>query len=107
MKGDRRRVEAGVERVKHRAAHRNAVVAFEHRRRVGEHDRDRVAAPEAALGERRAEPARPGVELAIIAPQRAVDDRQSVGEDLGRALEQRQGRQRLEIGGIAIEVQVV
>ena len=41
--GDRGRIEPGVERVQNRAAHRHAIVAFEHRRRVGEHDRDRVA----------------------------------------------------------------
>ena len=65
--GDRRGVEAGIEGVEHGAAHRRAVMALEHRRRVGEHDGDCVAAPEAALGERRAEPARAGVEVAIIA----------------------------------------
>ena len=105
--GDRRRVEAGVEGVEHCAAHWRAVMALEHRRRVGEHDGDRVAALETALGQRRAEPARTGVEFPIIAPERAVDDRQSVGEDVSGALEQRQRRQRLEIGGVAIEVQIV
>ena len=65
--GDRGRVEAGVERIEHGAAHRHAIVAFEHRRRVGEHDRDRVAADKAALGERGSELLRAGVELSIVA----------------------------------------
>ena len=69
--GDRRRVEASVERVEHGAAHRHAIVTFEHRGRVGEHDRDRVAAHEASLGERGGELLRSRVELAIIAAQGA------------------------------------
>ena len=80
--GDRRRVEAGVERVEHRAAHRHAVVAFEHRRRVGEHDRDRVAARDPAFAKRRGEPFRAGVEVAIVAPEASVHDRQPVREHL-------------------------
>ena len=58
--GDRGGIEAGVERVEHRAAHRRAIVAFEHRRRVGEHGGDGVAAPETPLGERGGEPSRAG-----------------------------------------------
>ena len=68
-------IEPRVDGVEHRAGHRHAVVAFEHRRRVGEHGRDRVAAPDAALRQRRGEPARARVELGVAAPQRAVDDR--------------------------------
>jgi len=48
--GDRGRIEARVERVEHRAAHRDCVVTFEHRGRVGEHDRDRIAAHKSPLG---------------------------------------------------------
>ena len=51
--GDRGRVEADVERVQNGAAHRDAVVTFEHRGRVGEHDRDRVAPHDAPPGEAR------------------------------------------------------
>ena len=94
--GDDRRVEPRVERIEHGARHRHAVMAFEHRRRVGEHDRDRVAAPDAALRQRRGEPARARVELAVGAPQRAVDDRDRVGEDARRALQECQRRQRLD-----------
>ena len=46
--GERGGVEPGVERVEHAAGHRHAVVAFEHRRRVGDDHGDRVAAPDPA-----------------------------------------------------------
>ena len=101
--GERLRVEAGVERIEHRAAHRHAIVAFEHRRRIGEHDRDRVAADDTAIHQRRGELFRPGVEVAIAAPEAPMHDRQPVGEHLRRALEKAQRRERLEVGGVAIE----
>ena len=100
-------IEPRVERVEHGLAHRHAVVAFEHRRRVGEKDRHRVAAPDAALGQRRGELARARVELAITAPQRPVDDRGVVGKDRGRALEKAERRQRLVVGRVAVEIGVV
>ncbi len=89
MKASARGVEAGVERVEHRAAHRDAVVALEHRRRIGEHGRDRVAARKSPLGERRGETARARVEVAIGPAQRSVDDREAIGEHRRRALEKR------------------
>ena len=97
-------VEAGVEGVEHGAAHRDAVVAFEHRRRVGEQRRDRVAPDEPALRQRRGEFFRAGVELAVGPAQGSVRDRQTVREDLRRALEIVQRGQRLEIRGVAIEI---
>ena len=88
--GERRRVEAGVERVEHRPAHRHAIVAFEHRRRVGEHDGDGVAAREAALRQRRGERLRTRVKLAIVAPKRPMDDRRAgPGRPRRRARERR------------------
>ena len=105
--GDDRGIEARVEGVEHGAGHRHAVVAFEHRRRVRHHDGDRVAAADAALRKRRCEPARPGVELAVAAAERAVDDRGAVREDRGRALEEGERRQRLEIRRVLVEVAVV
>ena len=105
--GDDRGVEPRVERVEHALAHRHAVVALEHGRRVGEQHRDRVAAPDAALGQRRCEPPRARVELAVAAPQRAVDDRRVVGKDGGRALEKSERRQRLIVGRIAVKIDVV
>ena len=64
-----RRIEPGVDGVEHGAAHRHAIMRLKHGRRVGEHDRDRVAALDAALGQSRREPARAVVEVAIAAPQ--------------------------------------
>ena len=60
---ERGRVEAGVERIEHRAAHRYAVVAFEHRRRVGEHDCDRVAADESRASPMRTRASSTGREI--------------------------------------------
>jgi len=100
-------VEAGVQGVENRPAHGHAVMAFEHRRGVGEHGRNRIAALQAETRERRAELAGAGVEIPIIAAQRAMDDRQTIREHSGRALQQRQRRQRLIIGGVAIEIAIV
>ena len=105
--GDRGRVEASVERVEHSAAHRHAVMTFEHRGRVGEHDRDRVAANEASPGEGGGELLRSRVELAIAAAQRPVSDRQPVRKHRSCALEEGERRQRLKIGGIAIEIAII
>ena len=104
---DRARVEAGVERVEHGAAHRDAVVALEHRRRIGEHDRDRVAAGEAAPRKRRGELLRSGMELAIAAAKGSMDDRQPIRKHRRRALEQGERRQRLKICRVAVEIAVV
>src|SRR5581483_7535427 len=82
-------------------------MAFEHGRRVGEQRRDRVAALEAALSESRGEAARARVEIAVVAPQRAMNDRDMIRKNRRRALEEAQRRQRLEIGRIAVEVDIV
>ena len=55
--GDRRRVEADVERVQHGAERGHGVVRFEQRRHVGRHHRDRIADTDAAPRQRRGEPA--------------------------------------------------
>ncbi len=104
---DRRGVEPCVERVEHRAAHRHPVMAFEHRRRIGEHDGHRVAALEAAPGERRGELAAARVKITIIAPERAVDDRRMVGKNRRGALQQADRREGLVIRGIAIEIAII
>ncbi len=107
LEGDDRGVEPGIDGVEHRGAHRHAVVAFEHRGGIGEDDRDGVAAADAALRQRRAEAARARVEIAVAPSQRPVDDRGVVGKHRGRPLQERQRRERLEVGGIAIEIDVV
>ena len=105
--GDRRRVEAGVEGVEHRPRHRHAVVALDHRGRVGEHHRHGVAAPDPPGGQRSGEAAAAGVELGVGAPQGPVDHRDLVREGAGRPLEIAQRGQRLVVGRNPVEVAVV
>ena len=100
-------IEPRVDGVEHRARHRHAVVAFQHRRRVGEHDRDGVTALDAALRQGRSEAARAGVKLAIAAPQRPVNDRGVIGKYRRRPFQERERRKRLEIRRTAIEIDVV
>src|SRR6185503_16884771 len=76
-------------------------------RRVGEHYRDRVAAADAALLERRGEPPGAGVEVGVVAPELAVDDRGVPREHARRALEEAERCQRLEVRRIAVEIDVV
>jgi hypothetical protein len=106
-KGDGRRIEAGVERVEHRAGHRHAVVALDHRRGVGEHRRDRVALADAAGGKRRGEPAGAGVELGIAVAQGSVNDRRVVRMDGCGTLQEGQRRERLIIGRVPVEIEFV
>ena len=63
--GEDRGVEPGIEGIEDGAGHRHAVMGLEHRRRVGEHDRDGVAALDAAPRQRRGEPARARIELPV------------------------------------------
>ena len=74
MKAIDSRIEPRVERVEHRARHGDAVMGFEHRRRVGEQHGDGVAAPDPLIRQRRGKPARPRVELGIGDAALAVDD---------------------------------
>ena len=97
--GDQRRVEADVDGIEDRADHRRRVVGFQHGRRVGGEDGDRVAAPDAGLGERVRQPPRPRVEFAIREAAAAVDDGRAIAEEVGRALEKTHRAQRHEIGG--------
>ena len=105
--GDRRCVEAGVERVEHGAAHRHAIMAFEHRRRIGEHGGDRVAADKASPHERGSELLRAGMELAVGAAKGPMRDRQPLRKHRRRPLEEGQRRERLKIGRVAIEIAVI
>ena len=41
-------IEPGVDRIEHRARHGDAVVRFQHRRYIGQHDSNRIAALDAA-----------------------------------------------------------
>ena len=104
---DDRGIEPRIERVEHALRHRHAVMRLEHRRRVREHHRDGVAALDAALGQRRGKAARARVKLGIIAPQRPVDHRRLRRIDRGRALQEGQRGERLEVRRIAVEIGVV
>ena len=106
-KGERGGVEPGVERVENRPAHRHAIMAFEHRWGVGEHDRHGIAADEPPLGQCGGEHLRACVEFAIVAAKRSMRNRQPIGEHLRGALEKRQRRQRLEVRGVAVEIAFV
>jgi hypothetical protein len=107
MKANRGGVEARIERVEHRAAHRHAVVALEHGGRIGEHDRDGVAAHEPALRQHRSELLRAHMEVPVAALEPPMGDRRPVRKDLRGALQEGERRQRLEVGGIAIEIAVI
>ena len=48
-------VEAGVDGVQHAAGHGHAVMAFQHFGDIGQHGRNRIAAPQAALVQRMGE----------------------------------------------------
>ena len=105
--GDRCRIEPRVERVQHAARHGYAMMGFEHRRCVGEQDRDGVAAADPLVRQRRGQPARPRVELGIGDAALAVDDGDDIGMRGRGARKKAQRRQRLEIGGRPVEVSVV
>ena len=107
LERDHRRIEPRVDGVEHGVAHRHAVMALQHGGRVGEHDRHGVAAPDAALAQCRGETARAGIEVAVAAPQRSMHDGDPVGKHRGGALQERQRRQRLEIGRVTVEIGLV
>ena len=92
-------IEPGVEGVEHRPRHRHAIVAFQHRRRIGEHHRNRVALFDAGLGQCRGQPPARGIELGIGRALPAMDDGGVIGIDRGRPGQESEGRQRLVVGG--------
>lgn len=100
-------IEAGVERVEHRARHRHAVMALDHRGRVGEQHRHGVAPADAAGLERRREAPAARVEIGIGTAQRPVDHRNAVRKGPGGPVEIGQRRQRLIISRIPIEIPVI
>ena len=101
------RVEPGVQRVQHRAGHGDAEVRLHHRRGVGQHHRHRVVPADAPALQRAGQPAATRVGVGPALAQLAVHDGQSVGVDLGRALDEGQRRHRGEVGRGARQVGVV
>ncbi len=96
--GDGLGVEPGVEGVEHGARHGNAKVRLHHGRGVGQHHGHGVVLADACLGQRAGQLAAAGVGLGPGLAQRAVHDGQTVGVDLGRAFDERQGRQGGKVG---------
>ena len=87
--GDCRGVQPGVQRVEYGAGQGNAEMAFEHLRDVRQHRRHRVALADAALRQRRAQPARPRPCFGPGIAPRAVDHGRTIGKDRRRPFQQR------------------
>ena len=104
--GDRVRVQPRVDCVQHRAGHGHAVVRLHHLRDVRQDRRHHVAPADPALRQRRGEAAAAVAQLAVAPAQRAVDDGDVVGEHRARALQEEQRRQRLVVGGAALQAGV-
>ena len=108
LEGDLRRVEAGVHGMQHRAvSHRHAVMRLDHRRRVRQHDRDRIAAPHAARPQGRGQPPAVAPQLGIGDPRLAVDHGDPGRMGQGRAFQIDQRRQRLMVRVASWQVVVV
>ena len=88
--------QPGVQRNEHGAHHRHRVVQFQHHVAVGAQRGDPVLMAHSPRRQRAAQPAAPFGHVAIGEPALAVHDRGPVGEDRGRAVEERGGRQRGE-----------
>jgi hypothetical protein len=101
---DRPGVEPVIQRVQHRARHRHGVMRFEERGHVGRHHRDRVAGHDPAAPQRVGKALAALVELAVGEAALAVDDRELLGIDRGRAREEAERRQRREIRRVAREM---
>ena len=97
----RARVQAGVERVQHRAGHRHAEVRFVQGRRIGRQHRHHVAAAHAPGGQRRGHLAATVVGGVPILAMVAVQQRGALRVDGCRPLQEAQRRQGLVVGGVA------
>jgi hypothetical protein len=88
--------QPGVQRHQHGVRHRHRMVQFQHHVAVGAQRRHPVFTPRARRGQRAGQSAAAIRQLAVGEPAFAVDDRGPVGEDRGRAVKERRGRQRGE-----------
>ncbi|QYU70801.1 prepilin-type N-terminal cleavage/methylation domain-containing protein [Leptolyngbya sp. 15MV] len=94
-------IEPRVQRVQHGPCHGHPVMAFQHRRDVRQQRRHRVATADARDVQRMRQLHAARAQLPIGPPQRAVHDGRVIGENLRRAFQEQQRRQRLVIGGNA------
>ncbi len=102
LKRDRGRIKSSVQRIQHRSGHRNAKVRLDHWRRVGQHHRNRIAAPDAALRERGRKLAAAAIQLRPRQSQcilsAAMNDGRQRRKHGRRALQKWQRRQRRKVG---------
>jgi hypothetical protein len=73
-------------------------------RHIGRYHRDRIADADAALRQRRSEPAAALVELAVSVTPVAVDHRYLVRVDIGCPLQKTKRRERHKVGGIPVKL---
>ncbi len=100
---DRARVEPDVERVENRADARHGVMRLDHGRDVRRHDRHRVARPDTAARQGRAQPPAALLEFGVAVAPLAMDHGCPVWEDPRRAPQETDRRQRHVVGRIFVE----
>ena len=88
---DRRRIEAGVQRVQHGAEHRHGEMRLDHLRHVRREDRHRVEPPDPPRSQPRGEAAAAAIQVGVGQAPRSVDDRNSGPDRGGRPGEQAGG----------------
>ncbi len=105
--GDGLGLEADVQRVDHRARHRDAVVRIQHGGHVRQHHRDRVAGPDAPADERRGEPPAAPPQLGIVGAPGAMNDRGPPRIHIRRALEEADRGQGRVVGRVLAQVLLI
>ena len=101
--GDGLGVEAGVQRVQHRPAHRHAEMRLVHRGRVGQHHGHGVVLADAPPRQSGRQPPAPRIGLRPGVPLRAMHDRWLVRVDISRPLDEGQRGQCGKIGLVFVE----
>ncbi len=101
--GDRRGVQPGVDRVQHRAGHRDPEVRLDHLRGIRRDHRHRVPTGHAPRRQRRGEPLAPLACLRPGEPPPAVDHGQPVRIDVRGPVQEHQRRQRRVVRRIRLQ----
>ena len=96
-------IEPVVQGAEHGTAHGNAVVRLQHRRRVGGHDRNRVALGDAAPGQRRGKAPAARVELGVAGTPGAVNPCRPLGKHRGGAAQEGERGQGNVVCIVALE----
>ena len=100
---DRRGVQPGVDRVQHRAGHRDPEVRLHHLRGIRRDHRHRIPAAHAPRRQRRGKPLAPLPRLRPGEPPPAVHDGQPVGIDVRAPVQEHQRRQRRVVRRIRLQ----